>query len=532
MTHAAAAAVVLVATASAVPAAGPTTPTPDRDLELLDRVSKSTVRYRTLARPLDDPTSLMMPAGGMSSVASRDLETLDLLLQRPGGPVANLPSVSGFGRVAASDDPTRGDLGVGGVDLSWRADDVLAVGVVAGGRMDRAHAASGPSTLGSELLAPSPWPSDPVPQLAARATAFDGLGFGGESAAEVSPLVADRMYGAASAGDDLRGTFLATRAVLRPTDGTSVGFVATRGGGFDGDASVVGVDLSQSLAGQRLDAWVQQSMGASGPGDDASDRSAIGASLGGSLAGVRYGVGWRRIGDGFSSGLGASGTRGTHAMTGRVAWAIPIEAIPGLRSWEVGVRARFDTDLELDPQRLDLDIDAMRLVATSGDTIEFGIRQSRVDTGGTFGERDLVERFRVAVTSNPNRPLRLGAGVTFGDPQGVTATTWKGTARWAPGGGFDLGGSLALDQTLDDREAADTIRTAIDGGFGIGRAASIRTRLGFDAARARLTLGQSIGFEINHAASVSMAIEQEWPTAAGVPEEGVVRARLGGSFRF
>ena len=90
----------------------------------------------------------------------------------------------------------------------------------------------------------------------------------------------------------------------------------------------------------------------------------------------------------------------------------------------------------------------------------------------------------------------------------------------------------AWDRTVDDREAADTIRTAIDGGFGIGRAANVRTRFGFDATRARLTIGQSIGFELDHAASISMAIEQEWPTAPGVPEEGVVRARLGGSFRF
>lgn len=478
---------------------------------------------------MDDPAALI---AAPEPLAIPDLETLDLLLSRPAVPSSTGPSVTGFGRVSATDDPTRGDLGVGGVDLAWRPDRLISIGVVAGGRMDAADSARRRPSFGADLIDPAPWPSDPVTQLAARATAFDGLGFGGESAAEVSPLLADRLYQAPASGHDLRGTFLATRAVLRPSDDTSVGLVATRGGGADGDASLVGLDVSQSIAGQRLDAWVQQSMGASGPGEEESDRAAIGASLGGSLAGIRYGVGWRRIGDGFTSGLGSSGSRGSQAMMGRLGWAVPIDVIPGLRTWEFGVRARFDTDLALDPQKLQLDIDAMRLVATNGDAVEFGIRQSRVASGVRFAESELLERFRVAVATNPGRPLRLGAGVTFGDPLGTTAATWQSTARWVPGGGFDLGGSFALDQTLDERHAADTIRTAVDGGFGVGEFASIRTRFGFDAARSRVTVGQSIGLALDHAASVSMAIEQEWPTVSGSGGDGIVRARVGGSFRF
>jgi hypothetical protein len=258
----------------------------------------------------------------------------------------------------------------------------------------------------------------------------------------------------------------------------------------------------------------------------------MGASLGGAVGGVRYGVGWRRIGDGFESGLGSTGARGSHAMTGRLGWALPIDAVPFFRTWEFGVRARFDTDLEFDPRRLQLDIDALRLVATTGDTLEFGIRQERSGAGGDFVQADLVERFRVAVASSGARPLRLGAGFEFGDEVRGTAATWQGTARWAPGGGFDLGGSLALDRTLDDRRATDTIRTSIDGGFGLGRSASIRTRVGFDAARSRLTVGQSLGLALDHALSISVAIEQEWPTIEDPAAEGIVRARLGGSLTF
>lgn len=509
---------------AAAATAGPVVVSPDRDPGGDGRL-ESSVRYRTFARPHDHPAALLaLP----EALPVRDLQALDLLLRRPRTTGGDGPRLSGFGRVAAPEDPTRGDLGVGGIDLAWRPDELISVGVVAGGRMD----AFGGGTTGRPACDSSPIDSNPMPRLAARATAFDGLGFGGESATEVSPVLGDRLFQAANTGDDLRGTFLATRAVLRPVAGTSVGVVATRGGGVDGDASLVGFDVAHAIAGQRVDAWVQQSMGASGPGDEESDRAAVGASLGGAVGGVRYGVGWRRIGDGFTSGLGSAGTPGSHAMTGRLGWSLPLDAIPFLRTWEFGVRARVDTDLALDPMRMQLDIDAMRLVATSGDVMEFGIQQARRATDETFSETALVERFRVAVASNPGRPLRLGAGLTFGDPQGSTAATWQGTARWAPSGGFDLGGTLALDRTLDERRAVDTIRTAVEGGFGVGRSGNLRARVGFDAAQARLTIGQSLGVDLDRVTSISLAIEQEWPTAADVADDGVVRVRVGGSFRF
>ena len=508
---------------------GPVSPSPDRDLAPGLTLPAPADRLAILARPLDDPAALI---AGPALFDARDLEPLDFLHRRPTGG-ETLPTVGGFGRIARSEDPTRGDLGVGGLDLSWRPDDMLSVGLVAGGRMDAIGGGRpGVGAIDHDLLDPGPWPSDPVPALAARARAFDGLGFGGESASEVSPFQINRAYRASGSADDLRSTFLATRAVLRPVDGTSVGFVATRGGGADGDASLVGVDVAQNVAGQRVEAWIQQAMGASGPGEPESDRAAMGASLGGAVGGVRYGVGWRRIGDGFESGLGSTGARGSHAMTGRVGWSLPIEAIPFVRTWEFGVRARFDTDLEFDPRRLQLDIDAMRLVATTGDALEFGIRQERAGVGGDFMQADLVERFRVAVASSGSRPLRLGAGFEFGDEVRGTAASWNGTARWAPGGGFDLGGSLALDRTLDDRRATDTIRTAVDGGFGLGRIGNLRTRVGFDAARARVSVGQSIGLDLDHGASISVAIEQEWPTLPEPGQEGTVRARIGGSFEF
>ncbi len=529
---------------SGTAASGPVTTSPDRELaagwSAPDASRHLPVSSKVLARPLVRPAARLMDAAAVliaeaPGLDARDLEPLDLLLRRTGSREA-IPTLGGFGRVSRSDDPTRGDLGVGGLDLSWRPDDMLSVGLVAGGRMDAVgDAGPGFGPIDHGLLDPGPWPSDPIPALAARARAFDGLAFGGESAAEVSPFLCDRAYQASGAADDLRSTFLATRAILRPIDGTSVGFVATRGGGADGDASLVGVDVAQTIAGQRVDAWIQQSMGASGIGEQESDRAAMGASLGGvldgALGGVRYGVGWRRIGDGFESGLGSTGARGSHAMTGRLGWALPIEAIPFVRTWEFGVRARFDTDLEFDPRRLQLDIDAMRLVAASGDALEFGIRQERAGTAGDFVHADLVERFRIAVASSQARPLRLGAGFEFGDEVRGTAATWQGSARWAPGGGFDLGGSLALDQTLDDRRSADTIRTSIDGRFGIGSTANVRTRIGFDAARARLSVGQSLGLELDHAMSLSVAIEQEWSTVPA-RDEAIVRARIGGTLTF
>lgn len=476
-----------------------------------------------LDRRVERPTDLFdARLDGNSDLAS--------FLTRRSTPRSTPPRLSGFGRVAASEDPAEGRLGIGGVDLTWRPDPILSIGVMAGGPMDVVDATRGHPDPG-DLASFGDAPDRAVPDLAGRSTAFDGLGFGGESAADVSPFLADRVYRSTGA-TDLRSTFAATRAVLRPLGGTSVGLVATRGGGRDGDASLVGFDVSQAMAGQQVDAWIQQSMGGPGDEDRGSDRSAFGASLGGDLAGIRYGVGWRRIGRGFESGLGSTGRAGSHAMTGRLDWRLPIDGIPLIRSWEVGVRARYETDLAMDPSRFLVDIDAMRLTATSGDTIEFGIRQERMTDATAFEASNLVERFRLAVASDASRPLRIGGGVTFGDPEGLAATTWEGKARWAPGGGFDLGGVISIDETFAGREASDTIRTAVDGRFGLGRLGTALTRVDFDARRRRLAVVQAIGLDFDAATSLSVSVEQDWPTEPRPGEDGVVRARIGGSFRF
>ena len=94
-------------------------------------------------------------------------------------------------------------------------------------------------------------------------------------------------------------------------------------------------------------------MGDGGDGDRDADRSAVGASIGGDLGGVKYGVAWRRLGEDFDSGLGRTGTAGTHAITGRMGWSLPLEGMPFLKSWEFGVRTRFDTDLQLESRSID-----------------------------------------------------------------------------------------------------------------------------------------------------------------------------------
>ena len=106
--------------------------------------------------------------------------TLDIL--QATAPVRTTgPRLQGFGRVLAADDPSAAALGTGGVDLSWRPDDRLAIAMVAGGGLDRLDR----SRIDTSLLAED-WPTDPVRALRAGPTSFNGLDFGGWNAAAVS----------------------------------------------------------------------------------------------------------------------------------------------------------------------------------------------------------------------------------------------------------------------------------------------------------------------------------------------------------
>ena len=475
-----------------------------------------------------DLDGIHLPVGPGSVVNHPDLDILDLVKK----PQTTPPVIDGFGRIEAPTDAEDGDLGIGGLEMAWNPEDLFSVAVVIGGRMgaiDRGW--TGPEF--AQIDAPL---DDPVTGLTGAPTAFNGLGFGGVFGGEINPFESNRVFMPSRAEDDLGAAFVATRAKFRPSKETSFGFVATRGGASDADTSLLGFDFSQKIGGHQVEAWMQQTLGSSERMDVESDSSAIGASLGGDLLGLRYTVGWRRIGDGFESGLGATGVRGSHAMLGRIDGGIALESIPFLQRWEFGLQARVDTDLELDPNAVDFDIDAIRLVATTGDRIEFGLRQAkRIRTKEfveTETEMETHERYRIGISSNPARSVQWKGEVDFGDPEADIVATWKGRARWSPGGGFQIGGMLAADRRLDDRPSNETLRAAVDGGFGVGQAATVRSRFGFDASRSQISLGHSIGWNLDHNASIAISVEQDLPVIVMNDRTPVTRARLSGRFEF
>ena len=501
---------------------------PDVPVPAIDAIRQETLGPREPSIALDGLGS----RGSMLLHLNPDLEALDLLL-RTDQRAETMPKVSGFGRVSGVEDPARGTLGVGGVDLDWRPSRTLSVAVVAGGRIDRSRA------FESERLNGDPssfleFEDRTGPKFASRSTAFDGLAFGGESAADANPFAADRVFSTPTEARGLEQSFFATRAVFRPADGSSIGVIATRGGGTTGDSSLFGFDLDQRIAGQRVQAWVQHAVGEDVDDARDADRSAIGASIDGDLGGVKYGVAWRRLGEDFDSGLGRTGAAGTHAITGRMGWSLPLEGMPFIKSWEFGVRTRFDTDLQLESRRIDLSIDAARFRLASGDRISFGIDQ-RIQTASTNLADDFTdrrERFRVGIDTNPARPFQFGGSIVFGDPVGVVDTSWRGGARWKAAPGLDLSGEIAIDRRIDGIAAGDTLRTALNGRARIASDMTIAARFGFDAARERVSLGQEIGFRIARNASLSMRLDQDLAFQNATDARPVLRASLRGSFEF
>ena len=471
---------------------------------------------------------ILLPGAAESMSHHPDLDILELVRK----PSLTAPVIDGFGQIRSPSDPAEGELGIGGLEMAWNPDELFSVAVVVGGRMGAMD--SDWNALEHQDTGPSF--DEAVTGLTGAPTAFNGLGFGGLFGGEIDPFNAGRVFVPNQAEDDLAAAFVATRAKFRPSDATSFGFVATRGGAAAQDTSLFGFDVTQKIGEHQVEAWLQQSLGSSDQAEMESDSSAIGASLGGDLFGLRYAVGWRRIGDGFESGLGATGVRGSHAMLGRIDGGIALESIPFLQRWEFGLQARVDTDLELDPNAVDFDIDAIRLVATTGDRIEFGLRQAkRIRTKEfveTETEMETHERYRIGISSNPARSVQWKGEVDFGDPEADIVATWKGRARWSPGGGFQIGGMLAADRRLDDRPSNETLRAAVDGGFGVGQAATVRSRFGFDASRSQISLGHSIGWNLDHNASIAISVEQDLPVIVMNDRTPVTRARLSGRFEF
>ena len=454
----------------------------------------------------------------------QSLDVLELV-----APSVSTPARLGtFGRMERSLEPTQGTIGMGGVDLSWRPDDRLSIAMVAGGAMD----ALDRNRIDLSLVAPEPWPGDPVSSMGGRTSAFDGLDFGGFNAGAISPFDSGRVMAAPIAGDRLRSTFLATRAVVKPLDGTRVGFVATHGGVTGVERSVVGMDLGQQIGGHRVDVWFQQSLGASDLESSGRDRLALGASICGSLDALRYAVGWSQVGMDFESGLGRSGSGSTNSFAGRFDWSLPLGGLAFLDRVEFGVAAAVDADEEFDPNLVDIKVDAVRLVTTKGHRVELGmVQELRAEEIGPR-EFNSVERYRVAVVSDPSAALKIRGQVDLGDSQDQASCAWNGSARWTPGGGVHIGGSVRAEARTDDREFKDTLLTSLDGGFDIGDDAVFRTRVGLDAGRDRLTMGHSLGWELEANASLSISLEQELPMMSSPDESMLVRARIGGKFDF
>jgi hypothetical protein len=478
------------------------------------------------------PSFVVLPfSGNLAEPRRRDLEVLDLILCKERND-ESMPRVGAFGRISGVEDPTRGTLGVGGIDVDWRPSSTLAVAVVAGGRIDASDAFRSADQDQTGWQKGVPGFDAPV-RLANRSAAFDGLGFGGESAAEANPFAGERLFSTPSEADGLERNFLATRAVLRPSAGSSFGLVATRGGGRDGDASLLGLDVDQMIAGQRVQAWVQHAMGDSGNSEVQADRSAFGASIGGAIGGIEYGIAWRRLGDGFESGLGNVGSIGSHALCARMGWSIPLEGLGFLKSWEFGIRTRVDADLEFDPRSVDLVIDVARFLTVTGDQVKLGIEQKRrIEAEADRITEDQQERFRVGIDTNPDRPLRLGGSVAFGDSVGVVETAWQGAARWRAAPGIDLGTAIAFDRRIDGITSRETLQTSFDGRATLDAWATVAARITFDAAQERISLGQEIGVRVARDATLSLRIDQALPSNRDSQSRPALRASIKGSFRF
>ena len=454
--------------------------------------------------------------------------SLDVLELVPAS-TSNLPKVQAIGRLNDGNDPTDGALGMGGVDFSWRPDERISIAMIAGGMMDRFDE----SDFHVPGLGSGSESADPLGSLAGRTSAFDGLDFGGFSATNVSPFDSGRAMTSSGNDDRFRSMFMATRAILKPADGTSIGFVATHRGAMEDERSLVGFDLGQEIGDHRVDIWMQQSLG-SMQQDKVSneDRMALGASLGGSIDSLRYKVGWSQVGESFDSGLGRSGATGVNSILGSMDWKLPTQGLSFIDRVELGVAAIVDTDADFDPNKVDIKIDAIRLVTNAGHRIELGmVQQLRPDLidGVGFSSH---ERYRVAVVSDPASPLKLQGQVDLGEHGANAAATWNGAAHWNPGGGFHLGGSVRAESRTDDIEFRETLLTSIDGGFAVGEDASFQSSMGFDSARDLLSVRHSVGWSFQSNAALSIRLEQQLPISTASSEPVQIRASIGGKFEF
>ena len=226
-------------------------PVPDLDVPLPSSATTLDSTYSSLALPLDS---------GIVDLRARDLEVLDLILRKDIKDSA-MPRVGAFGRISGVEDPTRGTLGVGGIDIDWRPSSTLSVAVVAGGQIDASDAFRPPMTeVGVD------WPHGHRTTLDdARATGESqrrlrraGIRWR-ERGSEANPFAGDRLFSTPSGADWPR-----TQFHRDPGGPAALGGIVHSASWRPAAAASKwrprrcwDATSTRSIGGQRVQAWVQ-----------------------------------------------------------------------------------------------------------------------------------------------------------------------------------------------------------------------------------------------------------------------------------
>ena len=427
--------------------------------------------------------------------------------------VENLPELGAFVRRDAGGRGDRDLVGAGGVDMRWRLDELLDVAVVVG------------AALETDPLDEDAWSTR---NLAGRSTAFDGMDFGGRSARDATPFDPGAALARRADRDGLDASFLAARAAFRPGRDTRIGMIATASGDAAG-LGLVGVDVAQRIAGHEIRGWIQQRTGVVDAAEE-SDRSAFGASIGGRFESIRYEVDWRRIGDGFESDLGSVRGIGSQSFGGRLGWGVDLGESTFLRRVDLGVRGRFESDLDLLERRVDVGLDALTLTTAWGDRFTFGVDQSEA----SVAETSVASSSEVTVgwISSDRLPIQIGNELRIADRDLDSRTTWRTRTRWRAGHAVSITGDLDWSRSdVQDGRRESHFRTSLGADVGVDARTVARASIVVDSATSICSLRQSIGWRMGDRSEVDLAIEQRLPTGA-VDRGGEVRARIGGRITF
>ncbi len=436
------------------------------------------------------------------------LPVLDSSMRAP----SNIPRIGAFVRSTETSTDESDLVGHGGVDLQWNLDDLIDVAVVVGAAMEIDPAADDERT---------------APAFSGRSTAFDGFDFGGRSGRDANPFDLNAALGRRADREDLDATFLAARAAFRPGEDTSIGLVATASSDTAG-FGLVGIDLTQRVRNHEIRAWVQQRTGLVDTSEE-SDRSAFGASIGGRIDALRYEFDWRRIGDGFESDLGSVRAPGSQAMGGRFAWGLDFESSKLFKRLDVGVRGRFESDLDLLDHRIDFSLDSLALTVMSGDRFVFGVDQSvSTSVGATRSE---ASRFSFGWTSSDRLPIQIGNELSFASREDAPETTWRTRTRWRAGYGVNFTSHVDWSQSENLSGRESRLNTGVGADVAVDATTVARASIDLDSVSEVCSIRQSIGWRLGSRSEFDVAIEQRVPTSA-IDRGSEIRARIGGRITF